>query len=50
VPDGDESLSTVAAAHAWLCEALTVGPRPASELRSEAARGIGQDALYATQG
>lgn len=28
-----ESLSAVAAAHAWLYEALAAGPRPAGELR-----------------
>jgi hypothetical protein len=34
---------------AWLRESLTAGPCPASELRSEAARGIGQNALYAAR-
>jgi hypothetical protein len=48
--DGDEPRSAVAAARAWLRESLTAGPRPASELHSEAARGIRQNALYATQG
>ena len=48
--DGNDTLSAIAAARAWLREALAAGPRPASELRDEAAdRGIGQNALYAAR-
>ncbi len=50
IPDAVEARSAVAAARAWLCEALAAGPRPASELRQEAAaQGIGQNALYAAR-
>jgi hypothetical protein len=42
--------SVVAAARAWLREALAAEPRPASELREEAtARGIGRSSLYAAR-
>ena len=48
--NGDAPLSAVAAARSWLREVLAAGPRPASELRQEAAaRGIGQNALYAAR-
>ena len=48
--NGDEPLSAVAAARAWLRETLTAGPRPAGELRHEAAaRGIGYTTLYAAR-
>ena len=50
VVDGDETLSAVAAARVWLREALAAGPRPALELRYDAATwGIGEKALYAAR-
>jgi hypothetical protein len=49
VVDGNEPVSAVAAPRAGLRESLTTGLRPASELRSEATRGIGQNALYAAR-
>jgi hypothetical protein len=47
---GGQTLSAVAAAGAWLREALAAGPRPASELRQEAAaHGIGYTTLTAAR-
>jgi hypothetical protein len=48
--NGNEPQSAVAAARAWLRETLAAGPRPASELRQEAAaRGIGYGSLTAAR-
>jgi putative DNA primase/helicase len=48
--DGDAPPSAVDQARAWLREALATGPRPAAELRQEAAaHGIGAKALYAAR-
>jgi hypothetical protein len=48
--NGDEPRSAIAAARAWLRETLAAGPRPAGELRQEAAaRGIGYTTLNAAR-
>jgi hypothetical protein len=45
--DGDETRSAVDDARAWLRQTLEAGPRPAAELRHEAAaHGIGEKTLY----
>ena len=48
--EGDETLSAVAAARTWVREALATGPRPAREVRRDAAAaGIGYTTLTAAR-
>ena len=50
VAAGDERRSVVDETRAWLRETLAAGPRPAKELRQDAAeRGIGRSTLYAAR-